>query len=507
MTRIARRLPIASGRPLAILVTMVFVLGACTQSTATEDSLATDAPNEEVAATTSISSTDPTSETTASAPSFTPLNQAEGFGFLRLMTLEERPNPLDVVVYETLPNELPRVAGVITAVPQTPLSHVNLRALQDNVPNAYVQDALADPSIIEFVGRYVRYTVTESGFIIESATQDEVEAHHAAARPTVTQQPERDLAVTAIAPLAEIGFDDWIAFGVKTANLAVLRSLDLPDAAIPDGFGVPFSFYDDFMEENGFYEQVESMLADPDFSSDPVVQDQRLEELREAIKDAPMSPSAMTALASLQESFPVETSLRCRSSTNNEDLPNFSGAGLYDSKTQHPDEGHMSKCIKQVYASVWNLRAFLERDFYRIDHLSTAMGVLIHPNFEDEQSNGVAVSFDPVYDTPDVYYINAQRGEDLVTNPEAWSVPESLLLWSDGSVAFITHSNLIEPGEQLLSDSQLAGLQASLAVIHDEFAVLYGAEDRGQFAMEIEFKITSESVLAIKQARTWLFVS
>ena len=65
---------------------------------------------------------------------FIPFNREEGYGFLRVMSLEERPNPRDVVIYEALPNELPRVAGIITTVPQTPLAHVNLRAVQDGRP-------------------------------------------------------------------------------------------------------------------------------------------------------------------------------------------------------------------------------------------------------------------------------------------------------------------------------------------------------------------------------------
>ena len=71
---------------------------------------------------------------------FIPLNEAEGYGLLRVMELEDRPNPRDVVIYEAVPNELPRVAGIITTVPQTPLAHVNLRAIQDGVPNAYIRD-------------------------------------------------------------------------------------------------------------------------------------------------------------------------------------------------------------------------------------------------------------------------------------------------------------------------------------------------------------------------------
>ena len=109
---------------------------------------------------------------------------------------------------------------------------------------------------------------------------------------------------------------------------------------------------------------------------------------RDDIK-TPNAAMAMDALQDMHESFPVGTKVRCRSSTNNEDLPGFSGAGLYTSKTQHLDEGHISKSVKQVYASMWNFRAYEERDFYRVDHFMAAMGLLCHPNFEEEQSNGV----------------------------------------------------------------------------------------------------------------------
>ena len=91
---------------------------------------------------------------------FSSLNEAEGYGFLRIMDLEESPNPRDVVIYDALPNELPRVAGIITTVPQTPLSHVNLRAVQDGVPNAYIGDAYRS-HINSFAGKYVHYEVME----------------------------------------------------------------------------------------------------------------------------------------------------------------------------------------------------------------------------------------------------------------------------------------------------------------------------------------------------------
>ncbi len=439
---------------------------------------------------------------------FIPFNPAIGYGFLRVMSLEERPSPRDIVIYETLPNELSLVAGIITAVPQTPLSHVNLRAVQDGVPNAFIRDALDDDGIDDLIGRYVRYRVTDTGWEVRAASRAEVDAHFATSRPAVEQTPKRNLAVTEIRTLSQIGFDDWTAFGVKAANLAVLRTFGFPSGTIPDGFAIPFYFYDEFMKHNGFNDDIQEMLADTEFQTDYEVQKSRLKKLRKAIKKGETPQWIIDALTEMHDSYPAGQSLRYRSSTNNEDLPRFSGAGLYDSKTQKPDETEedgIDKSLKQVYASLWNFRAFIERDFQRVDHMAAAMGVLVHPNYSDEKVNGVAVSFDPIGGTDGNYYVNAQLGEDLVTNPEAYSVPEELLLQQEGTYEVLATSNQVPRGELLMTDAQMGELRRHLTAVHDRFRTLYNPDSGEEFAMEVEFKITSNDVLAIKQARPWIF--
>ena len=304
--------------------------------------------------------------------SYVALNPGEGYGLLRIMDPDERPHPRDVVIYEALPNELPRVAGIVSTVPQTLLSHVNLRAVQDGIPNAFIRDALDDDAINNLIDHYVHYTVTATGYSIRAATLAEVEAHYAASRPAQAQTPQRDLSVTSITPLSEIGFNDWKAFGVKAANVAVLRTLGFPAGTVPDGFAVPFYFYDRFMTESGLYDDIKEMLADSAFQTDFTTQVKKLKDLRKAIKDAETPDWIKEALTAMHAAYPEGQSLRYRSSTNNEDLPGFNGAGLYDSKTQKPDETEedgIAKSLKQVYASLWNFRAFIERDFHRIDHL------------------------------------------------------------------------------------------------------------------------------------------
>jgi hypothetical protein len=507
MIRFLRR-PI-SRRTGGASLACVALLGGCTQSNsnATSDTgaLKTSRGSVESTAAAAAEQADVIERKPAN-DSFAPLNRAVGFGTLRLMDRQERPSVRDIVIYRSLPNELPRVAGVITTVAQTPLSHVNLRAVQDKVPNAYIEDAMDDNDLQSLIGKFVRFEVLADGYRIQQVTQAEVEAHFVALRPTEAQQPQRNLSVTKVRALSDVSFADWTAFGVKAANVATLRTFNLPDTYVPDGFAVPFHFYVEFMESTGLEGKVASLL-DNELAegADEERRSKVLADLREDIRSATMPKWMADELGSWQRKYPNDTPLRCRSSTNNEDLPNFSGAGLYDSFTQRPDEGHLSKCIKQVYASLWNDRAVIERDFYRIDHRKTAMGVLVHPNFDDERVNGVAVSADPLSQSNDAYYINSQLGEALVTNPDGTSIPEELLAYADAKPYVVAWSNKVKPATRVLNDDQATKLRTSLQIIHQRFAQLYDVQPGQQFAMEVEFKITNDGTLAIKQARNWVF--
>ena len=131
--------------------------------------------------------------------------------------------------------------------------------------------------------------------------------------------------------------------------------------------------------------------------------------------------------------------------------------------------------------------------------------MLVHPNYKDELVNGVAVSVDPAYGRKNSYYFNSQIGEDLVTNPDAYSAPEEILSHNDGSYTVVALSNQAPPGQLLMTEEQLDQLHMHLTAIHERFAALYGVAQGEEFAIEIEYKITSDNVLAIKQARPWIF--
>ncbi|MBK8251413.1 MAG: hypothetical protein IPK82_01935 [Polyangiaceae bacterium] len=443
---------------------------------------------------------------------FAPMNLGVSFGTLRIInegTSSRPPTVRDVVVLKQTPNDLSHVAGIVTEAPQTPLSHINLKAKQNGTPNAYLKNASTDPSIIAHADKVIRFEVAPEGVRIAAATPEEANAFLEKVRPKESQSPPRDLTRKTPAPLAEIAFGDARTFGAKTANLAELRKV-LPAKTVPNGFGLPFYFYDTFMAENQLYEAAKQMIALPEFSADAESRDKALSAFRKKVRKAKMPSALSDQIAALQATFgqlfgPTQP-IRARSSTNNEDLPGFNGAGLYDSYTHRPDEGHLENTVKQVFSSLWNFRAFEEREFYRIDHFAAAMGVLIHPNEDDELANGVAYTkniYDPNWPG---FYINAQVGESLVTNPPPGSAPEELLISRIGEngeyeTQYISRSTLSPEGKPVLSPTDIERLVAALEKVHVHFAKRYGRSGDDTFAMDVEFKIRKDGSLQIKQAR------
>jgi pyruvate, water dikinase len=442
------------------------------------------------------------------ASTYSVLNPGVSFGRLVVGGGTTAVTSRDIVVLPTVPADLSRVAGIITAAPQTPLSHINLKAKQNKTPNCYLRDALSAPRVVALSGKNVRMEAGSDGLNLREATAAEVEAWINTLRPPNPSYPPRNLSITTIRPLSQVSFTDSTNCGAKAANVAELKRL-LPAGMSPDGYAIPFSFYHRFMETNGFYNYARVMMQQPDFIADPSVREAQLATFRALLRDGIVPPNDRSALNVVQAAFAAGVPIRCRSSTNNEDLPGFNGAGLYDSYTHRPDEGSLHKSVRKVWASLWNFRAFEERDFQRIDHFSAAMGVLLHPNTDDELANGVAVSKNLIDPNWRGYYVNVQKGEELITNPDQNVIPEEFLIASlmgltRYEIQHVTFSSLQPARTSLLTTAQAWDLADRLSAIQSHFRSRYNAWSDPDFAMEVEFKITKENRLFIKQARPWV---
>ena len=431
-------------------------------------------------------------------------------GTLRIAKPGDVFHPSDIVVFRTIPNDLNHVSGIVSDLPQTPLSHVNLIARQNNIPNAFIKDASRLPEFIALNGEVVEFAVSHDGYSLTKAKSQDLGAISVPSSQNIVTAPSIDWLKNDIRALADIGFNDSDGFGSKASNLAEALSI-LPSQNVPDGYAIPFFYYHSFMRENGLYETIAETLNEDQFSSDIHYRRACLSSIRSMIRKAEIPAGLATQLDELHRQFPADTKIRARSSTNNEDLINFTGAGLYDSYSHKAGKANFGKTVKKVWAGLWTFRAFEERTHHNINHFDVAMAVLVHAAFVGEKANGIAVTKDIFNLRSRGMYINAQPGEFLVTNPDKQAVPEEILLSyleegsNDYEVQYLNRSNLLPGKARVLEPEQLDVLESLLTRVHSHFSNLYQASKAGgDFALDIEFKVTSDGTISIKQVRPWL---
>jgi pyruvate,water dikinase len=330
---------------------------------------------------------------------FIALNPAVAFGYLRTVDIQEIDRtPVsrhDIIVVNGLPITLPVVAGIITTVFQTPLSHINVLSHNRATPNLAYPAAASDTLLSRLSGKLVCFTVTADTFSIREASIAEADSFWAAVEPHNPVVLSSNDDTSGIVPLSQLSYQSAEFVGAKAANLAEISRLRLGTDVLPVpecAFAIPFFYYRKHLDDNGITGEIAALLADSGIKNSASVRSDRLDKLRKRIIEAPLDQSLAAEVQSECLRCSSFTEFRFRSSTNVEDIEDFNGAGLYESHSAKPDIKSISKAIKEVYASMWTLRGFEERDFFRIDQLSCVMGILVHRSFADEQANGVAIT-------------------------------------------------------------------------------------------------------------------
>jgi len=130
-----------------------------------------------------------------------------------------------------------------------------------------------------------------------------------------------------------------------------------------------------------------------------------------------------------------------RSSSNAEDLPNFSGAGLYSSVANVREADKLIEAVKKVWASLWKFEAYEARVRNYVSQTDVYMSALIQVGI-DMQKGGVMITTDPFDpDSKNSVYISAVCGHNsnVVNNT---GIPEQLLFsQKSNSVAVMTLSD------------------------------------------------------------------
>ncbi len=459
------------------------------------------------------------------------LNAGVAYGTLRMMSPEELDSSVvsfrDILLLSRLPNELPLVGGTITEELQTPLAHVNVAARARGTPNMALLGASAEPEFEVLDGQLVRFEVSSTSYSLEPSTLEEAEAFWAQRVEREPLVPVFDVDTEGFIPFADLAFSDAVRVGAKAANLAELSHV-LGERA-PDGFAVPFAYYERFMNEgrvetvlcgdaradcvdegrsasvcdtaaelcvlaagasSSLMEYAAVIVDDAAVRADTELREAALDGLRYLIHHGRVD---LVFAANLDVEVALrfgDEKVRLRSSTNAEDLEEFSGAGLYRSVSAYAtDEPYSSGIVRKVWGSVWSWRAFEERAFWNMDHMAVKMGVAVHLAYPDEAANGVLITQNIADPNVVGMYVNVQLGDVPVTNPVGGALPEvfSIIPGPNGVQVARQRFSSMCPHASILSDEEIASLYTAAAQVMRHFAPLYGV-DAAWLALDLEFK-------------------
>ena len=340
------------------------------------------------------------------------LNLAKGLGRIHII------NKLDdhveigfneILVLDEVPIQLPPVAGIITSQPSTPLSHINLLAKGWGIPNAYIKNA--KELLKQYDGWWVAFETSRDNYTIKRADLNQLHEYERRLKERLDiVKPKFDLSETRLLSLSQQRKGLSIAFGGKSANLGEVMYAKLPGIVVPSGFAIPFYYYDEFIKRNKIDDEIFTLLNDQKFVHDPAYRREHLTSLRERIQKAEFDPALRKEVLQKVAREYAGKGLFVRSSSNSEDLPKFSGAGLYTTVPNVRGEKELIEAIKTVWASLWNFEAYEFRERANVDHSKIFMAVLLQEGINSE-SSGVMISTDPFdKENAGAIYISAKRG-------------------------------------------------------------------------------------------------
>lgn len=419
----------------------------------------------------------------AEGSSYQALNPGAGIGQLRIVDRLDSDTVIDrnqIVIFKEAPIHLTPLSGIITTEPASPLSHVNMLARSWGIPNASIRNA--DKLFKELEGKYVRLEVRDNDYTLSPADAREVaERNKQWIKRGDLVTPKADLEYDVLSDLRQQRARDALRFGAKSANLGEVIHANETQFVVPPGFAIPFHYYQSFIRLNNLEERIASAVEEDRFVHDPRYRKARLEEIRRWIVNGKHDRKFIDAVLAKVHREYSGMGLFVRSSTNAEDLPNFSGAGLYTTVPNVRGDEQLMEAIKTVWASIWNYEAYEARESFGMNHFGVYPAVLVQEGI-DAESAGVAITKDP-FDPANrgAVFVNAKRGlgikvvegrrvaEQVIYHPASRTInvltrsdDDSMLVFDDnGGVKEVS----IDKQRRVLTDSLIRELaQAALQI-------------------------------------------
>lgn len=426
------------------------------------------------------------------AASFIALNKGRARGRLRFFGSEaDYRNKFttlewsDIIVMDRVPDDIPRISGIINAKPTTPLSHTNVLASGWNIPNA-IQAGIDERIQTEGLDNcWVLYEVDSDQKTVKLEKIEKPSGIES--KPDwYTQQIRLEAPETAHTPvenLTKLRLPDRFRYGTKAANLGELhwilsegsqrllgfyrisrpprenllpylrQRLEAPEDAdlaatawdflrsnikVPRGIAIPFSIQQEFLQGSP---QIQQMIGKLKMALE--LRHKNIEPLCLALEHMIRSTRMPGKFLDYIDSQIVRhlggvSSFVVRSSSNAEDLENFSAAGIYESINHVKTAGEIFDSIREVWASLISARSVRLRQEASIPLDDCYMGVIIQEEISSELG-GVLVTKNPA---------NGSDFRNVYINVSAKSV-KSVVQGSDLPYQYLY--NTVEGGGRTLS--------------------------------------------------------
>lgn len=378
---------------------------------------------------------------------YLPLNPGNVTGRLRIFASAEEFRSqrdslewYDIILMDRVPDDIPRLSGIINSHHTTPLSHTNVLASGWQIPNA-VQIGIREKAA-ELDSQWAVYRVDSEAreVVLEptEAPQPLPRKPSWAVHQVRLEQPDSESA--RIVSLDELRLNDRYRYGTKAANLGELMHLlehgspkllgyyQLPrpprenllshlaeflkaenelkalmasaraflkeNVKIPRGLAIPFSFQRLFLESSPTIQQTIGKLKMA-LQLDAREVDPLCVSLQNLIKKTRIPDSLREQIdEQITMNLMGVSSFVVRSSSNAEDLEEFSAAGVYESINHVTTADKLFESIKKVWASLLSPRSTRLRQEVGISLDDSYMGVVIQEEVPSD-FGGVMVTTNP----------------------------------------------------------------------------------------------------------------
>lgn len=206
----------------------------------------------------------------------------------------------------------------------------------------------------------------------------------------------------------QIDKHDLPLVGGKGANLGEMTKAGFP---VPNGFAVTVAAYDVFIEENGFRNQINSILKATD-RNNPRQLNSASKQIERIIMKGRVPKEVVhdinVAYKKLSGRF-KKSLVAVRSSATAEDLPTASFAGQQESFLNIKGDANLIETVKKCWASLFTARAIFYREENKILHEKVKISVMVQIMIQSEVS-GVVFTVDPVTNDKSKIIIEAVWG-------------------------------------------------------------------------------------------------